>query len=43
VVEIWKNQGAYEAHITAAPTKSFRDQLTPMSGALYDERLYKVI
>ena len=43
VVEIWKNQGAYEAHITAAPTKNFRDQLTPMSGALYDERLYKVI
>ena len=43
VVEIWKNQSAYEAHITAGPTKKFRDQLTPMSGALYDERLYKVI
>jgi len=43
VVEIWKNQGAYDAHITAAPTKKFRDQLTPMSGALYDERLYKAI
>ena len=43
VVEIWKNQSAYDAHITAAPTKKFRDQLTPMSGALYDERLYKAI
>jgi quinol monooxygenase YgiN len=43
VVEIWKNQGAYDAHITAATTKKFRDQLTPMSGALYDERLYKAI
>jgi quinol monooxygenase YgiN len=43
VVEIWKNQSAYEAHITAEPTKKFRDQLTPMSGALYDERLYKAI
>jgi quinol monooxygenase YgiN len=43
VVEIWKNQGAYDAHITAAPTKKFREELTPMSGALYDERLYKAI
>jgi quinol monooxygenase YgiN len=43
VVEIWKNQAAYDAHITAAHTKKFRDQLTPMSGALYDERLYRVI
>ena len=43
VVEIWKNQGAYDAHIIAAHTKKFRDQLTPMTGALYDERLYKAI
>jgi quinol monooxygenase YgiN len=40
VVEIWRNQAAYEAHITAAHTKQFREQLAPMSGALYDERLY---
>jgi quinol monooxygenase YgiN len=43
VVEIWKTQKAYEAHITAAHTRRFRDQLTPMSGALYDERLYRVL
>jgi quinol monooxygenase YgiN len=43
VVEIWKNQRAYDAHITAVHTKRFRDQLTPMSGALYDERLYRVL
>ena len=43
VVEVWKDQSAYDAHITAATTKKFRDQLTPMSGALYDERLYKAI
>jgi quinol monooxygenase YgiN len=41
VVETWKGQNAYVAHVTAAHTKSFREQLTPMSGALYDERLYK--
>jgi quinol monooxygenase YgiN len=43
VVEIWKDQSAYDAHNTAATTKKFREQLTPMSGALYDERLYKAI
>jgi quinol monooxygenase YgiN len=43
VVEIWKNQRAYDAHIMAAHTKKFRDQLTPMTGALYDERLYRAI
>jgi quinol monooxygenase YgiN len=43
VVEIWRNQNAYRAHITAAHTKKFREQLTPMSGALYDERLYKAL
>jgi quinol monooxygenase YgiN len=43
VVEIWKNQKAYDSHITAAHTKKFRDTLTPMTGALYDERLYKAL
>ena len=43
VVEIWPNPAAYEAHITAAHTKRFREQLTPMSGALYDERLYRAM
>jgi quinol monooxygenase YgiN len=43
VVEIWKSQAAYDSHITAADTKKFRDQLTPMSGALYDERTYRAI
>ena len=36
-------KGAYDTHITAAHTKQFRDQLTPMSGALYDERLYRAL
>jgi quinol monooxygenase YgiN len=43
VVEIWKNQQAYDDHITAPHTRRFRDQLTPMSGALYDERTYKAL
>lgn len=43
VVEIWKDEGAYDRHITAAHTRNFREKLTPMSGALYDERLYKAL
>jgi quinol monooxygenase YgiN len=43
VVEIWPSEAAYEAHITAAHTRRFREQLTPMSGALYDERLYRAM
>jgi quinol monooxygenase YgiN len=43
VVEIWKSQAAYEAHITAVHTRRFREQLAPMSGALYDERLYRAM
>ena len=43
VVEIWKDNKAYDAHITAEHTRKFRERLTPMSGALYDERLYKAL
>jgi len=41
VAEIWKNRAAIDAHIVTASTKEFREKLGPMSGALYDERLYK--
>jgi quinol monooxygenase YgiN len=41
VMEIWKNRAAIDAHIATAGTKEFREKLGPMSGALYDERLYK--
>jgi quinol monooxygenase YgiN len=40
VVEVWKDRPAFDAHGMAAPTRQFRDSLGPMSGALYDERLY---
>ena len=41
VVESWADRRAYDAHVMAASTRQFRDKLGPMSGALYDERLYK--
>lgn len=41
VVEIWKNQAALENHEVAARTRAFRDALMPMSGSLFDQRLYR--
>lgn len=41
VVEIWADKKAYDAHVMAGHTRQFRDKLGPMSGALYDERLYQ--
>jgi quinol monooxygenase YgiN len=43
VVEIWQNQPAREAHVMTAHTRQFRDQFQPMSGSLYDERLYQAL
>jgi quinol monooxygenase YgiN len=43
VVELWADQGAYEAHAATAHTRQFREKLGPMVGALYDERLYKPV
>lgn len=43
VVEIWADRKALEAHGMAAHKKAFREKLMPLSGSLYDERLYKVL
>jgi quinol monooxygenase YgiN len=43
LVEIWKDQRAREAHAMAAHTRQFREQFQPMTGSLYDERLYRAL
>jgi len=43
VVEAWADQKAYNGHVLASHTRQFRDKLGPMSGALYDERLFKPV
>ena len=45
VLEAWQDQRAYEAHVTAAHTKAFREELQPKAadGAPYDERLYRLM
>jgi quinol monooxygenase YgiN len=43
VVEAWADRTAFDAHVIAAHTRLFREQLAPMNGALYDERLYTAL
>jgi quinol monooxygenase YgiN len=43
VVEIWNDRQAFEAHTMAAHTRQFREQFQPLSGSLYDERLYQAL
>ena len=43
VVEIWADRKAMEAHSTASHMKQYREKLLPMSGSLYDERLYRAL
>jgi quinol monooxygenase YgiN len=41
LVEGWHERAAFDASLMAAPTREFRRRLTPLEGALYDERLYR--
>jgi|HubBroStandDraft_3_1064219.scaffolds.fasta_scaffold03793_3 quinol monooxygenase YgiN len=41
VVEEWTSMVALEAHVVAQHTRTFRQTLLPMQGALYDERRYE--
>jgi quinol monooxygenase YgiN len=45
VLEAWRDQRAYEAHLSAPHTKTFREELQPRAtdGAPYDERLYRLV
>jgi quinol monooxygenase YgiN len=43
LLEAWANGGMQEAHSAAPSTRAFRTAIGPMSGSLYDERLYAVL
>jgi quinol monooxygenase YgiN len=43
VIEAWTDAMSAEGHSMAAATRAFRDALAPMTGALYDERLYRTL
>ena len=43
MVEAWKDQASDDTHELAAHTRDFRNVLTPITGALYDQRWYKAL
>ena len=43
VVESWGNRGSFDLHEMQKETREFRTKLATMTGALYDERLYKML
>lgn len=43
IVEVWKDQKSDDAHEVSAPNKAYRAKLSPVGGALYDQRWYKAL
>jgi len=43
VVQGWESRKAFDDSLMAASTREFRQKLTPLEGALYDERLYHAL
>jgi quinol monooxygenase YgiN len=43
IVEVWQNQKAFDEHVAAAHTRQFRQQIDPMLGSPYDERLHQLL
>lgn len=43
VVETWSSITYFNAHTMTPPLLDLRKQLTPISGALYDERLFSSV
>jgi autoinducer 2-degrading protein len=43
LIEVWRDRDAFDASAEAPHNKEFRQKLTPLEGALYDERLYQVV
>jgi quinol monooxygenase YgiN len=41
LIEVFANQQAFDAHVSAQHTLDFRNDLQPFIGARYDERLYQ--
>ena len=43
VVETWRDQNAFDAHIAAAHTRQYRDEVQPFTGSPLDERTYRAV
>ena len=43
VIEAWKSQADKNAWVSGQTARTFREELQPIGGALYDERVFKVL
>ena len=43
LIEVFANEKAFNAHVSAQDTVDFRHDLQPTIGAPYDERLYRFV
>ena len=43
VVEVWQDRAAFEAHENASHTKQFRQEIQPLLGSPFDERLHQLL
>jgi quinol monooxygenase YgiN len=43
LVQGWRDRHAFDASLMAASTRDFRQKVTPLEGALYDERVYHAV
>ena len=41
LTEVWQNRKVFDEHVAAAHTRQFRQQIDPMLGSPYDERLHQ--
>jgi quinol monooxygenase YgiN len=41
LIEVFRDMRAFDAHVSAAHTVTFRTNLDPLLGSPYDERLYQ--
>jgi quinol monooxygenase YgiN len=42
LVTVWKNQAAFDAHLSSPRTREFRDKIQPLLGSPFDERLHRL-
>jgi len=43
VLETWRDEKAFAAHVAAAHTRQYRDELQPLTGSPLDERVYTAV
>lgn len=43
MIELWRDRTTHNEHVMAEHTRAIRTKLTPLHGALFDERLYEPI